>query len=686
MTNFPTKGEDKKISLRNSNHPQFDFDFASSVKEQTPEIWKAGGNIRGNEAFELWERARKGDESPSVLEWIKEREAWLARHFEDGKQFEGDTEPNLSNIGGVVAQMKWGTIGVLGEQGMKDVILEMTKKLEGKKEEKQLSATVTKALENKVEEHNDEVKDLDVAWNPRITFEKIVKVFERGIGAYKTNPQSVRPNVGSPEQWAYARVNSFLFALRKGRFQGGKHDTDLLPPNHPVREEMEEKKQVFIVMGSSCSGKSTYVRNNANDNDLVFDFDTIHQAISNNPSHIHIDNLKRYVFDVRDALYERLKKDKTTNAWIINSSPLKQVRKQLVEELDARIIYIQRSKEECLRVAEQERPSEWKGYIENYFERFEGFDEDEDITIIKMEKEKRELVGTMITDGIEMPLYTTIEEAEEIAKEMGGEGHHEHTLNGEVVYMPFNTHDEIKAAMEAQMTEESPMEDNDHYDGHDEDDKPMGYRSNPNKEIRTFNVQNLELRQEGDENVVVGYGSVFNTLSNELGGFREIIAEGAFEGRLNDDVRFLINHEGLPLARTTNGTLTLSTDERGLKYEARVANTSTGRDLVELMRNGTINQSSFAFVVEDDSWEVREGVNIRTINKVSRLYDVSAVTYPAYEEASVALRSMEEWKKTENEKVMKENLEKENEQRSKEDMDLTKRSLAELRLSIINKK
>ena len=544
MTDFPTKGEDKKISLRNSNHPQFDFDFASNVKEQTPEIWKAGGNIRGNEAFKLWERARGGDESPSVLEWIKEREAWVARHFEDGKQFEGDTEPNLSNIGGVVAQMKWGAIGVLGEQGMKDVILEMTKKLEGKKEEKQLNATVTKALENKVEEHNEEVKDLDVDWNPRITFNKIVKVFERGIGAYKTNPQSVRPNVGSPEQWAYARVNSFLFALRKGRFQGGKHDTDLLPPNHPVREEMEEK------------------------------------------------------------------------------------------------------------------------------------------LIIVMEKQNRDLVGTMITDGIEMPLYTTIEEAEEIAKEMGGEGHHEHTLDGVTYYMPFNSHDEIKAAMEAEM-----MEENDHIEGHDEeDDKPMGYRSNPNKEIRTFNVQDLELRQDGDDNIVVGYGSVFNTLSNELGGFREIIAEGAFDGRLEDDVRFLINHDGLPLARTTNGTLRLSTDERGLKYEARVANTSLGRDLVELMRNGTINQSSFAFVVEDDSWEVRDGMNVRTINKVSRLYDVSAVTYPAYEEASVALRSMEEWKKTEEEKVMKENLEKEKEEREKEEMDLTKRSLAELRLSIINKK
>jgi hypothetical protein len=372
---------------------------------------------------------------------------------------------------------------------------------------------------------------------------------ERGIGAYKTNPQSVRPNVGSPEQWGYARTNSFLFALKKGRFQGGKHDTDLLPNNHPVKEEMEEKK------------------------------------------------------------------------------------------------------------------------------------------LVNMKTDKRELVGTMITDGIEMPLFSTIQEAEDLAKEMGAEGEklfHEHTMDGEVYYMPFESHEAIKEALAK--NDDEVMEENDHIEGHDEEEKPMGYRSNPNKEIRTFNVQDLELRQEGDSNVVVGYGSVFNTLSNDLGNFKEIIAEGAFDGRLQDDVRFLINHDGLPLARTTNGTLRLSTDERGLRYEAEVANTSIGRDLIELMKNGTVNQSSFAFVVEDDSWEVRDGINIRTVNKVSRLYDVSAVTYPAFEEAGVALRSMEEWKKTEEEKVMKENLDKEKEEREKEEMDLTKRSLAELRLSIINKK
>lgn len=230
----------------------------------------------------------------------------------------------------------------------------------------------------------------------------------------------------------------------------------------------------------------------------------------------------------------------------------------------------------------------------------------------------------------------------------------------------------------------STYEDNDMEENKEMENAPQEMRTTTEKEVRTFEVKDLELRQEGDSNVVVGYASVFNTLSNDMG-FREIIAEGAFDGRLSDDVRFLINHDGLPLARTTNGTLRLSTDATGLRYEAEVANTSLGRDLVELMKNGTINQSSFAFTVEDDSWEVKDGMNVRTINKVSRLYDVSAVTYPAYEEASVGLRSMEVWQKEEEEKVMQENLTKEKEEREKEEKDLTKRSLAELRLSIINK-
>ena len=239
-TDFPKKGDDKKISLRNSEEKQFSYEFAKNLKEQQPKIWKAGGNIRGNEAFMLWGRARDGQDTEAIKEWIKERESWAKRHFRDGQKFKGDVEPNLSNVAGVVAQIKWGVIGNLGEQGMKDVILELTKKLEGRKDPKNVSPTVKKGLEAKVKEHNEEVKDLKVDWNPRVTYKKLEKVFDRGIGAYRTNKESVRPNVKSEEQWAYARVNSFLFVMKKGRFQGGTHDTDLLPKGHPVKEKMKE--------------------------------------------------------------------------------------------------------------------------------------------------------------------------------------------------------------------------------------------------------------------------------------------------------------------------------------------------------------------------------------------------------------------------------------------------------------
>lgn len=240
-TDFPKKGDDKKISLRNSEEKQFDYEFAKNLKEQQPKIWKTGGNIRGNDAFMLWGRARNGEDTEAIRDWIKERESWAKRHFRDGQKFKGDTEPNLSNVAGVVAQIKWGVIGNLGERGMKDVILELTKKLEGRKDNmKNVSPTVKQGLENKVKEHNEDVKDLKVSWNPRVTYAKLEKVFDRGIGAYRTNRQSVRPNVRSEEQWAYARTNSFLFVMRKGRFQGGQHDTDLLPKDHPMKKAMDD--------------------------------------------------------------------------------------------------------------------------------------------------------------------------------------------------------------------------------------------------------------------------------------------------------------------------------------------------------------------------------------------------------------------------------------------------------------
>ena len=168
-------------------------------------------------------------------------------------------------------------------------------------------------------------------------------------------------------------------------------------------------------------------------------------------------------------------------------------------------------------------------------------------------------------------------------------------------------------------------------------------------EKRAFD-STIEVRAEGDNTPTIsGYASVFNRQSENLGGFREIIAPGAFDSVLGDDVRALFNHDpNYLLARSTSGTLRLSVDEQGLRYEFEPPNTTAGRDLVESMKRGDITQSSFAFTVAKDSWEERDGSVVRTINKVERLFDVSPVTYPAYPDATVGMRSMQQWMESRN--------------------------------------
>lgn len=182
----------------------------------------------------------------------------------------------------------------------------------------------------------------------------------------------------------------------------------------------------------------------------------------------------------------------------------------------------------------------------------------------------------------------------------------------------------------------------------------------PNKETRAFSAP-IELRAAGEveeKRTVFGYAAKFNSLSENLGTqrmqFREIIQPGAFDDVLKNDVRALLNHDpNFVLARSKggHGTLRLGTDETGLWYEFEAPDTQAGRDLLESLRRGDVDQSSFSFTVDRDGedWEERqEGdgpvIATRTIKRVSRLYDVSPVTFPAYSDATVALRSLEQFK------------------------------------------
>ena len=151
-----------------------------------------------------------------------------------------------------------------------------------------------------------------------------------------------------------------------------------------------------------------------------------------------------------------------------------------------------------------------------------------------------------------------------------------------------------------------------------------------------------ELKAAVEGRTVEGYASVFNSMSEDLGGFREIILPGAFSEVLDNDVRALYNHDSnYLLARTTSGTLELKEDEKGLYYRFEMPNTSYGNDMLELFRRGDLTQSSFGFTVEKDNWRMEDGQQVRYIERVGSLFDVSPVVFPAYSQASSGLRSAE---------------------------------------------
>jgi HK97 family phage prohead protease len=166
-------------------------------------------------------------------------------------------------------------------------------------------------------------------------------------------------------------------------------------------------------------------------------------------------------------------------------------------------------------------------------------------------------------------------------------------------------------------------------------------RSKMTKKIerRTFTIKNVEARQAEDGTMrLSGYAAVFNNDSVPLP-FIERIAPGAFRKTLTEtpDVRLLINHEGLPLARTKNGTLRLKEDEAGLYMDADLPDTQAARDLYTLVERGDVDQMSFAFRVIRQRWN--EGRTERTLTELSLADgDVSVVTYPAYPTTTVEAR------------------------------------------------
>ena len=164
-------------------------------------------------------------------------------------------------------------------------------------------------------------------------------------------------------------------------------------------------------------------------------------------------------------------------------------------------------------------------------------------------------------------------------------------------------------------------------------------------ERRIFEMTEMRASADGEgKPKISGYAAVFNKLSEELWGFfREKISPGAFADSLGGDIRALWNHDtSYVLGRTTNGTLALAEDERGLRVTIHPPETQTARDFMASIERGDVDQMSFGFAVPagGDAWEeLEDGQVIRTLNKVT-LYEVSPVAFPAYPDTSVGVRDL----------------------------------------------
>ena len=160
----------------------------------------------------------------------------------------------------------------------------------------------------------------------------------------------------------------------------------------------------------------------------------------------------------------------------------------------------------------------------------------------------------------------------------------------------------------------------------------MATRNAPEQRTIDVDVQDIDTRGK----TLVGYAAVYGVESEDLGGFTETIAPGAFRNVLNSDVRCLLNHDPSEvLGRTKSGTLRLIDEQRGLRFECDLPDSPLGENVREAVRRGDIDGASFRFTVDKDSWQG----DLRTVESVKELKDVTVATFGAYPAASVELRT-----------------------------------------------
>lgn len=193
------------------------------------------------------------------------------------------------------------------------------------------------------------------------------------------------------------------------------------------------------------------------------------------------------------------------------------------------------------------------------------------------------------------------------------------------------------------------------------------YKSDGNPERRAISFPVTLEKREAEEGSrkISGYAAVFEQKTKIGSWYEEQIARGAFDECDFSRCVLNFNHDDNNLlGRVSSGTLKLEIDEKGLRFECELPDTTTANDILTLIRRGDIEGCSFAFVVRESSWEWLSDedpaqLDQRTIMKISEVFDVSVVTHPAYEQTSVDARSAEAAREQHREELRQEEEEKE---------------------------
>lgn len=163
-----------------------------------------------------------------------------------------------------------------------------------------------------------------------------------------------------------------------------------------------------------------------------------------------------------------------------------------------------------------------------------------------------------------------------------------------------------------------------------------------NRRMRTISTE-FQTREDGEEQRIEGYFAVFNSVYEIAPGLTESIAPGAFTKTLGNDVRALTNHDTtLVLGRSKAGTLELREDSHGLWGSIRInPKDSDAVNLYERVKRGDVDQCSFGFDIRSEDTDIKENGDIHWTIREVELYEVSACTFPAYEETSIKARANE---------------------------------------------